>query len=329
VYSSLDLNGYGAAMNNLAGNGLVTNSAAGAVTLTVGSTNPAPGTFDGTIADGPGKVALTKISNNTLTLTAGSTFSGPVTVAGGTLALTGGASISNTAAYVLASGATVDVSALSDPTLYLNSGQSLAGTGTVNGNVTLNPGAAIGPGTPVATGALAVSGSLNLNPGASCLMKLNKSALTNDSISGMTTVAFGGALTVTNLAGTLASGDTFTLFNAMNYTGAFAGVTLPPLAAGLNWNTNNLAGGVISVAGTLVAQPVITGIFASGPNLVFSGTGGPAGSNYSVVTTSNLTVKLTNWTLLATNQFGAGGNFSFTNIISPAKPQLFFRLRVP
>ena len=64
-------------------------------------------------------------------------------------------------------------------------------------------------------------------------------------------LTFGGALVLTNLgASPLAVGDTFTLFEAPAYAGAFASVvTVPPLPVGLYWNTNNLAlNGTITVA---------------------------------------------------------------------------------
>jgi hypothetical protein len=38
---------------------------------------------------------------------------------------------------------------------------------------------------------------------------------------------------------------------------------------------------------------------------------------------------LSNWTSIATNQFGASGEFSFTNGITPGTPQSFFRIRTP
>jgi hypothetical protein len=49
----------------------------------------------------------------------------------------------------------------------------------------------------------------------------------------------GGTLIVTNIGVVaLAAGDSFKLFNAASYSGAFAKVILPPLPAGLGWNTN-------------------------------------------------------------------------------------------
>ncbi len=83
-------------------------------------------------------------------------------------------------------------------------------------------------------------------------MTLNKGAVPASSQLIVTggPLTFGGTLVLTNSsASPLASGDTFTLFNAPGYSGAFTGIaTLPALPAGLLWNTNNLPiDGTISI----------------------------------------------------------------------------------
>jgi hypothetical protein len=75
--------------------------------------------------------------------------------------------------------------------------------------------------------------------------------------------------------------------------------------------------------------PVIGGIQVSGGNVIITGNNGTAGSNYLVLTTTNLALPLTNWTILATNQFGAGGGFNFTNPLNPNSPLNFYLLRLP
>ena len=86
------------------------------------------------------------------------------------------------------------------------------------------------------------------------LFVLNRANAQNSSrITGITTAAYGGTLTVSNAGPSLQVGDTFTLFQAANYTGGFAGVSLPALAAPLVWNTNNLA-----VNGSIVVQKAPT-----------------------------------------------------------------------
>ena len=64
-------------------------------------------------------------------------------------------------------------------------------------------------------------------------------------------------------------------------------------------------------------------------NLILTGAGG-SGSSYTVLTTTNLTTPLANWSTNATGlPFGAGGSVNYTNPINPATPKLFYRIRVP
>jgi fibronectin-binding autotransporter adhesin len=79
----------------------------------------------------------------TLFLTGTNTYSGNTLISNGTLALTGSATISNTPNITIASGATLDVSGLTNGTFALGSGQTLTGsggTGTINSNVNMNLG---------------------------------------------------------------------------------------------------------------------------------------------------------------------------------------------
>ena len=128
---------------------------------------------------------------------------------------------------------------------------------------------------------------------------------------------------VTNVGATpLARGDSFKLFNAASYTGAFANVVLPMLPAGLGWNTNSLnVNGTISVIVTGV--PVIGAPQISGNGFVFAGIGGVAGANFYLLATTNITQPVSNWTRLLTNQFDISGNFNFTNLMDPAASQDF------
>ena len=64
-------------------------------------------------------------------------------------------------------------------------------------------------------------------------------------------------------------------------------------------------------------------------SLILNGTNGIPNGNYYVLDSTNLTLPLANWTLIATNIFDAHGDFAFTNVIDPNTPQLFYRLRLP
>ncbi|OQB80125.1 MAG: tRNA nuclease WapA precursor [Planctomycetes bacterium ADurb.Bin126] len=85
VDGTLDLNGYSETINGLSGSGTVDNaSGTGAYTLTVGG-NDAYSTFNGTIQDTSGTLALTKMGWGTFTLSGSNTYSGETTVSEGVL----------------------------------------------------------------------------------------------------------------------------------------------------------------------------------------------------------------------------------------------------
>jgi len=87
---------------------------------------------------------------------------------------------------------------------------------------------------------------------------------------------------------------------------------------------------VASVASAAPTNVVAKILNISGTNnLILTGAGG-SGSSYTVLTTTNLTTPLANWTTNATGlPFGAGGSVNYTNPINSTKPQLFYRIRVP
>jgi hypothetical protein len=69
--------------------------------------------------------------------------------------------------------------------------------------------------------------------------------------------------------------------------------------------------------------------FNSGSQLVLSGTNGIPGWPIVLLTTTNFAGQLTLWTPIATNQFDANGNFSFTIGAGPGAPQQFYLLETP
>ncbi len=81
---------------------------------------------------------------------------------------------------------------------------------------------------------------------------------------------------------------------------------------------------------SMVASRVhFTNVFVAGTSLVTAGADGVPNEPYTVLSSTNIALPLTNWTPILTNQFDSAGNFSFTNGISPAVPQRFYRLRLP
>ena len=67
----------------------------------------------------------------------------------------------------------------------------------------------------------------------------------------------------------------------------------------------------------------------SGANLAASGSSGVINGAYYVISSTDLALPLTNWTVLATNAFDGSGNFAFNYTVNPAEPQRFFTIRLP
>jgi hypothetical protein len=96
----------------------------------------------------------------------------------------------------------------------------------------------------------------------------------------------------------------------------------------------NYGGSITSATAMLTVQPsphpVITSFWLSGANLVFSGTNGASpGTLFYTLASSNLARPLTAWMVIATNQFGPGGSFVYTNLWPMHGANWYFRLNVP
>ena len=125
------------------------------------------------------------------------------------------------------------------------------------------------------------------------------------------------------------AGQVFQLFNVANRVGSFVTVNLPALNAGLAWDNQIGANGFIAVVAAPGGGPQFGTVTRSGSDLIFSGAGGAANANYVVLSSTNVAAPLLNWLPISSNLFDASGNFLFTNPINPARPQEFYRLRLP
>ncbi|HEX3102164.1 MAG TPA: hypothetical protein VHQ01_10245, partial [Pyrinomonadaceae bacterium] len=150
---------------------------------------------------------------------------------------------------------------------------------------------------------------------------------TNDVLQVGGSLNYGGTLLLSNLSGTLTTNDSFKLFGAAIYSGAFTNILPLVPRAGLKWDTS-----LLGVNGTLkiitVPKPTIANIAISGTNLIFTGTNGQGNEPYLLLATTNVALPLTNWTVLSTNIFDSNGNFNLTNPISPSTSQLFYLLQL-
>ena len=187
--------------------------------------------------------AVTKAGTGTLTLAAATEYTGPTTVASGTLALGAAATLGSSSLVQVDAGATFDVSAL--PTAYeVASTQTLAGAGTVTGAAVLATGATVAPGEPVGT--LTTSGDVTFGGGGNYNWQVLDAAGTAGSAEGWDLLSVGGALAITATAAdpfainlwSLSAADPLTSGPAANFDSTQAG----------NWTLLSAAGGITGFA---------------------------------------------------------------------------------
>jgi autotransporter-associated beta strand protein len=274
-----------------------------------------------------GSGSLTQAGDGVLTLNAANTYSGATFVTAGTLALTNSGSIAGSTNINLSNSGIFDVSGTTSHALTLGSGKMISGDGQVNGNFTVASGATLAPGNND-LGMLVFSNSLTLNSGSKTILNISHDSQANSAVSVAGTFTGGGSLIVSNADDPEQTGDSFQLFNAGSYAGSFSSVTLPALTPGLYWDTSTLTNdGTIRVV--IETPPAIGNIGVSGGNLVLVGAGGVTNGTYYVLTSTNLSAPLTNWTRLLTNQFDNSGNFNLTNVLNTNSPQSFYLLQLP
>jgi autotransporter-associated beta strand protein len=307
------------------------NNIIGPVTLTGGCiVNCAAGTALAISGPVGGTGSLTKNGAGLLSLSGTTTYSGNCTINNGTLFLAGGATTANNPVITLAGPATLDVSTLTGgPTLQLVNGQTLQGSGAVNGGLNAAAGSIVSPGVTFGTiGTLTITNDITLQ--GTNILEINKSANANDRLrSILGGITYGGRLVVTNLGGTIVGGESYKIFDSgtASYLNAFASIQLPQLGPGISWNTSQLnSSGTISVDGKLIA-PLFGGVSSSGSNVTFSGSGGTTNGTYYVLAATNVAASAIEWLPIQTNNFDSFGRFSFSAPIEPAIPARFFRVQ--
>lgn len=229
--------------------------------------------------------AVRKDDAGTWTLAGANTYSGNTVISNGTLLVKG-----------VIGGGTVSVA-----------GGTLGGTGIIEAPVTVSPGASLSPGGSI--GVLTISNSLTLAAGSTTVAEINAQTLSSDQVRGLTSVAYGGTLVVTNLAGTVVAGQSYQLFIAGASSGDFTSISPPSPGPGLAWyfdpNPGRLSAGFVAPPRILSFEcDVETGFRMSGT--------GPAGQPYRVLAATNVALPMTAWTVLATGWFH-GGSFTFTD----------------
>ena len=225
----------------LSGNGTVQNvNNWGVGVFTIGSNNGS-GTFTGTLRDNGGILALVKNGSGTQILSGANTYTGPTTVAAGTLLVNG----------THATTGLINVSA----------GATFGGSGSV-GPVTIANGGFLAPGN--SAGAITVS-ELTLNPLSRVVFELGAPSLVqnpgSDFVAVGGTITLAGTLDITPIAGfgTPVGGEQWLL---VTYGGGLADMGMsigsaPALASGLAYAINTETPGqvlltVVPEAGTPV-----------------------------------------------------------------------------
>ncbi len=195
---------------------------------------------------------------------------------------------------------------------------TLNGTGTIAGPVIVGAGGTFSPGAPLGT--LTISNTLSL--AGNTFVTVNKALSTSSQVAGLTNVSYGGTLTVTNVSGTLVSGDSFQIFPATTFTGNFSSIS-PALGGGLSWSFNP-ATGVLSVTSTINPNrpPILTTF--DGTHL---GLNWPTNAGWilQAQTNSVATGLGTNWVDVP----GSSTVTGVTNTINRANGSVFYRLRLP
>ncbi|HLP77949.1 MAG TPA: autotransporter-associated beta strand repeat-containing protein [Candidatus Paceibacterota bacterium] len=234
---------------------------------------------------GTGVLALNNSAND---------YSGPTTVSGGTLLVNG----------QIGSGAVTVTNA------------TLGGSGVVGGAVAVQNLGKVAPGNQ-AIGTLTLNNSLALLGGSTTAIEVNKQAGTRDRVIA-NSITYGGTLFVTNLSGTINSGDSFVVFSGAG-TGNFTNIVGSP-GAGLGWSFDP-ASGTLSAVATVNPNPtnITVSVVAGGFTLSW-----PA--DHLGWTLQSNAVSLT-----ATDAwFAVPGSTTVTNIsinVDATKTNVFYRLK--
>ena len=182
---------------------------------------------------------LEKTGANSLTLSGNNTYSGTTTVSAGSLILGADGSVGSSSVLDVASGATLDVSAVTGG-FVVGGNQTLKGSGTVVGNTTIN--GTLSPGN--SPGDITFNDSLLFTSTATLTIEITGIAIGQfDRVigAGSNTFTFDGTLSLDNTGYSAAFGDVLTIFsNWGGFEGSFDTITGTDLGGGLSWDTTNL-----------------------------------------------------------------------------------------
>lgn len=272
-----------------------------------------------------GTGVLMQSGSGTLTLSGADTYTGGTVISNGsTLALGSGGSINTTPSISIAAGATLDVSAYASYSLLGGTTLSASGSGAGAGPTAATiKGAASGGATVTLVSPIVLTFTPQTFNGDATHPALYVSQISSGELN-----LSGNAITISNAAATALGAGTYSLIQvaaggAINLGSPSVTVTGSGLAPGTTASLSVSGGSVnLIVVTTVVPVPAINSVTLSGASLIFSGANGPDSGNYYVLSSTNLALPLTNWTVIATNAFSPTGTFSVTNVVG-ASPTFF------
>lgn len=244
-------------VNSLAGTGTIrTGNATGGGTGILAINSTGSSSYAGTLIDGQtGSILhVTKSGTGTQVLAGNNTYTGTTSVNAGTLVLstTGTNNIAGSTVLHVDSAGTLDVSNVSGSGgFHLVSGQTLKGSGTIEGIFTVGSGAVLAPGN--SPGTLTFNDNLTLAAGSTSNFEVN--GLTSglydlvQSGGGSQLVSFGGTLNLVFQEG-FASAGTIKIFDFEGYVGSFSEVNTSGLASGFTATFDTATGEI-----TVVPEP--------------------------------------------------------------------------
>ena len=206
---------------------------------------------------------------------------------------------------------------------------TLSGYGIIKGPTAIMGGGTLALGTNIGT--MSISNSLTLN--GTNIMKVTRSGgiSTNDLIRGINTITFGGTLNVVASGSGWSAGDSFKLYDAKTYTGAFANINVPGLPGNLVWDLSGVAaGGDGRLRITTTPPPVFNSvILLNDGNLrvVFSCTR-LQNTPFTVWANTNLWPGNGVWESVGTGSI-LGASAAYDDLDATNFPQRFYRISIP
>ena len=263
---------------------------------TVNSANNYTFTGTGSISSN----GLTKLGSGTLTIQNNNSYTGATLVGGGTLLVNG--SLGNTSVIV-------------------SNVARFGGSGSVSGSVT-NNGVLLPGGSGI--GALTLGSNLVTTGTVEFQANLNTPA--NSSVSVANKVTFGGTLSLVLNGRAPVATDTFKLFTAATYEGAFTSIFPSSPGAGLTWNTSTLTtDGTLRILSNVNTAPAPVSFVVNGNQIDLSWPADRTGWRLEAQTNSVQVGLSSNWVTVT----GSHTNNHFTVPINPTNGSVFYRLVYP